>query len=415
MATYKSLHDTTYSSKISSLECDICGSYNIIETREGYVCHDCGIVLKIQKLQYDRPYNEDIVQYAKGLGRNQIGTRRERLSSPRSIRLQRLNKYNLIITSKKSIIETARAEINRLFGALNLSEYLDIKEMVFKKFRKVHSEIRSGSKYRNIEKLVSIIIYICLKLRNISIKPYELIDFSKITKKEFNDFFLQLRRFLPEYEGRNRQTYILQKISEVVEHFKLGMSFYFLCKKILIRLWKGIHNTTDDVIAGLVSSMAVLCTCKDKVSISSICNHLGIRMSTIQTQVKKNIFDRFRVKGFTTLVKSSEILTSTMIKLGLLEAQESKSDESKKVYPSDKNFELVLGNTIQTFNINNNSDNYYFAIRGKNALPLIISLQVNENPFYYEYQKKLEIHHRPLMEFRIHHYYRNKDPPIILS
>ena len=79
LATYKVVQESTLPS-IASLECDICGSSDIIENPEGYVCRDCAVVLEIQKLQYDRPYNEDLIQYAKGVGKTQIGTRRERIS-----------------------------------------------------------------------------------------------------------------------------------------------------------------------------------------------------------------------------------------------------------------------------------------------------------------------------------------------
>ncbi|TKJ21761.1 MAG: hypothetical protein CEE43_08715 [Promethearchaeota archaeon Loki_b32] len=153
--------------------------------------------------------------------------------------------------------------------------------MVLDKFKKIRAKFRQGSKYKNIEKLVSITIYFCLKLRNVSINPYELIEISKISKKEFNDFILQLQKFLPEYGERNRQEYISQRILEISEHFDLGMPFYFLSKKILYRLWQGIKNTTDNVVAGLISSISILCSYKEKVSVSSICNRLGIRMSTV--------------------------------------------------------------------------------------------------------------------------------------
>ena len=35
---------------ISSEQCDVCDSIDIIETSEGYTCRDCGIVLEVQKL-----------------------------------------------------------------------------------------------------------------------------------------------------------------------------------------------------------------------------------------------------------------------------------------------------------------------------------------------------------------------------
>ena len=150
MATYKTLQESTLSPNLSHLSCDICGSSYIIENPEGYVCRDCGIVLEIQKLQYDRPYNEDLIQNAKGIGKTQIGTRRERIISPLSINLQRINKYNSITTSEQAVIERAHIEIARIFNYLDLDGYKAIKEMVLEKFKKMRTKIKQGSKYRNI-------------------------------------------------------------------------------------------------------------------------------------------------------------------------------------------------------------------------------------------------------------------------
>jgi len=411
MATYKTLQESRLSPNIAHLSCDMCGSADILETNGGYVCRECGIVLEIQKLQYDRPYNEDIIQYAKGVGTTQIGTRRERAISPFSIKLQRINKYNSIGNNEKSVLEKARIEISRIFNSLDLDGYDAIKEMVLTKFKNLRTQIRSGSKYRSVEKLVSITIYFCLKLRNVSINPYELIEISNITKKEFNDFNLQLQRFLPHYAERNRQEYILQRILEISEHFELGMPFYYLSKKILYRLWHGIKNTTDNVVAGLISSISVLCSCKDKVSISSICNRLGIRMSTVQSQVKKRIFERFKAEGFISLIKSSDILVQLMEKLGLLGEQKNETKEEPCI--SDKE-EIILGNAANVFNGHDNFD-YYYAMRGENTNLLIVTLKINEFPLMFKSKKSSRIKPDHLLNFEIFHYYNSKDPPKISS
>ena len=223
LATYKTLQDSALTSIISTLNCDICGSHDITETRDGYTCRGCGVVLEVQRLQYDRPYNEDLIQYAKGVGKTQIGTRRERVSSPLSIKLQRMNRYNSITTTEEAVVERARIEISRIFGSLGLSGSSALKEMVLGKFKEIRPKLRPGTKYRNVEKLVTVTLYFCLKLRNVPINPYELIEVSKVTKKEFNDFILQVRRYIPEYDERNRQEYILQRCLEVSEHFGLGI------------------------------------------------------------------------------------------------------------------------------------------------------------------------------------------------
>lgn len=407
MATYKTLQESALPPNYSYLECDICGSADIVDTKGGYVCRECGIVLEIQKLQYDQPYNEDIIQYARGVGQTQIGTRRERAISPLSINLHRLNKHNSITDNEKAVIEKARIEISRIFNFLSLAEHDSIKKMALDKFKMVRNKLRPGSKYRNIEKLSSLIIYFCFKLRNISINPNELIEISMISKKEFNDFILQIQRYLPKYAERNRQDYILQRVLEISEHFELGMPFYFLAKKIMLRLWSGIKNTTDNVVAGLISSISLICSDNRAVSVSIICNRLGIRMSTVQAQVKKKIFDRFKVKDFVSLIKSSDLLVKIMEKLGLIE-----SVEQQEVSIED-HVEIVLGNAAETFNMQNTIGYYYFAVRGETKSPIIITLKINGFPLNFEKPPKLKT--QVLLNFELYKYQSSKDPPLIAS
>lgn len=391
------------------MRCDICGSLDIADTREGYACRDCGIVLEIQKLQYNRPYNEDLIQHARRLGTTQIGTKREREISPDSRKLHRLNKQNIIIENERKVLNEAEKEISRIFTCLDLAGYDSIKIMVLEKFKIVREELRPGSKYRNVEKLCTVISYMCLKLRNVSVNPYKLIDASKLKRKEFNDFLLQMQRYLSEYANRNRQKYILQRTLEICEHFDLGMPFYFLAKKILHKLWNGIKNTTDDVIAGLISSISVLYSCRDKVSINAICTRLGIRMSTIQVQIKKNIFERFKVEGFVSLIKSSDSLVKILGRQCILEERQTESPE--EVATSDK-VEIILGSASEVFNACNDPDHYFFAMRGENNTPVVIIVKIIALPLDIESEKSSIVQDNSLVDFELYKCYASKDPPL---
>ncbi|MFX1377909.1 MAG: hypothetical protein ACFFA4_02350 [Promethearchaeota archaeon] len=414
MATYKTIQNSSLPLNYSYLTCDICGSAETVSTTEGYVCRECGIVLEIQKLQYDRPYNEDLIQYAKGLGITKIGTKRERGISPNFGEFNRLNRHNSIISNEKAIIEQARLEISRILNCLDLTDYDTIKEMALEKFKEIRTKLRPGLKYRNTDKLVSIVIYFCLKLRNVSISPFELIEVSKITKKEFKDFNLQIQRFLPQYADRNRKEYILHRVYEIAEHFDIGMSFYYLAKKIMYKLWSGIKNTTDNALAGLVSSISLLCLKHNDVSVSAICNRLGIRMSTIQSQVKKKIFERYKIDGFISLIKSSDLLVKVIQKLGLIDAseQEDQEDLSSEDYET-----LIMGNATKVFNTYDKSDYYYFALRGENRTPLIITLKMNDFPLKFNINKnkrsKSKFKCNSLFDFEVYKYYNYKGPPPI--
>jgi len=257
-----------------------------------------------------------------------MGTKRERLRSANSLSLERLNRLQSIKENTETVISKARIEISRVFNCLNLPE--SKKRDVLQLFKEIRSDLGPGTKYRNPDKLVPIVIYYYMKMSKLSINEVELLKVAKISKKDFNAFKLQITRFIPKYPERNRQDYIIQKIMELMEHFDLGMSFYYLSKKILNKLWEGIKCTKDDVIAGLVASISVLCSFKGKVTINSICKRLGIKMSTIQSQVKRRIFNRLRISGFVSLVKSSDLLRNVMIRMGIIE-DEGQTELSQEI------------------------------------------------------------------------------------
>ena len=373
LATYK-VRESVHFRTLSDLKCDICDSNHILETKEGYVCRECGLVLEFKRLQYDRPYNEENIQYARGISTTQIGTKRERTISPNSTRLQRLNRYNSIKDNEKAVFEKVRIEISRIFNALDLAGYDSVKEMVLTKFKQIRPKLDPGTKFRSPEKLVATIAHFCLKLRNIAVNSADLVEISKITKKEFNVFILQIQRFFPRYAKREyRKKYILQRVYEISEHFKLGTDFYKLGKRILNRLWDGVKNTTDNALAALISSISLICLGNTKVSVSAICSRLGVRMSTIQSQVKKRIFDQFHINGFVSLIRSSDLLIKIMKKLGLLENEHSTEDSLDEA-ESEELVELVMGNTTEIFNRHNILEYYYFALQDKNKCPVAITL-----------------------------------------
>ena len=226
--------------EMSPLECcDVCNSTNIAETHEGFVCKDCGIVLQIQKFEYHRPYNNDIVQYAT-LGKTQMGFKRERMALQHSDRLEFQSRLDAIMPADEVVKRTARIEINRILTILHLP--LNFSDVIFKKVLEIRSKLGKGTKYRNPEKLVPIVIYLFFKLKGKTINKYELVEVSPITKKELHSFLLQINTFLPQYAERNRKEYILQRVMEITEHFGLEMGFYYQSKKILHKLWNAIQN-----------------------------------------------------------------------------------------------------------------------------------------------------------------------------
>ena len=173
------IHKATFqihAEDFASVRCDQCESFDIIETIQGYVCRACGIVLPYQKLKYYHPYNDGMVQYA-ALRTTQIGTPRERLTHAHSEQFTRLNKLQSIRDNETSVLEKAKIETSRIFTCLELPE--SIKASVMVRFKRIRSQLRPGTKYRSIDKLIPIAIYYTCKLDNIVLKEQELLDVSK--------------------------------------------------------------------------------------------------------------------------------------------------------------------------------------------------------------------------------------------
>ena len=377
--------------KIDSLEvdsaqnplehCDVCGSCDIVETREGYTCRDCGIVLEVQKLEYHRPYDAEIVQYAV-LGKTQMGYKSERRATSNSVRLEGLNKLDSHRTSEENIVISAKITIKSILTNLDfpLSDSASILEV----FKKIRAQLGRGTKYRSAEMLVPCVIYFYYKRNNTPISERELLEVSKISKKDFNEFKIPMVKLWPQYNERDRKEYIIQRVLEITEHFNLGMPFYYQSYKILSRFYESVKNTKDDVIVGLVTSITLLCSQSEGVSVSALCERLGIKMSTIHRQVERRIIERFRVPGFRSLVKSAGLLKKVMTKLGVLDPAfidadgESVDYENSLVEGADI-VQVVLGNSTQVFNNLNESKNFYLFLKNINGYLLATIIQNHNN------------------------------------
>jgi len=390
----------------SILACDVCNSDEIVETIEGYVCRNCGMVLAIIKLQYNIPYKEEAIQNSKGLGITQIGTNRERKTSPHSWLLYRLNKQNLIVESKRDAEIEAERVIPIILEKLRLTN--SFAEGIYAKFKEIWPKLKAGSIYRNSEKLVAIIMYYYLKFQNIVIDKDELVDVSEISRDEFGKFQFQILQYFPEYKLRKRRELISKKLLRIKEKFNLDIEFYMVSKAILDELWKFINNTKDDVVAGLCASISVLVADDKQVKVHNVCKFLNIRMSTIQLQVKDKICKRFKISGFTTLVRSSGLLRVFLSKIGLLTSQEVNNMEIKQKKPQ-KVITPNLNNACRIFNPLN--EHYLFELVNEDKNIILGYIKVEKFEGNGESFEKYGIMSRVKIHLILGNLFHSKDPP----
>jgi transcription initiation factor TFIIIB Brf1 subunit/transcription initiation factor TFIIB len=334
--------------------CDVCHSRNIQKTPEGYVCGECGIVLSRLIMEYHRPYTESRIHHAPK-GRTQIGTVKERFCNEKSLRLDKLSKLD----SERNADERAKIngifEIKKILSNLGLS--LGEVDPVLKLFLKLRKCLQKGTKYRSVRKLVPITIYLYFKLNFKGINEQELLEKSEISKKEFNSFKLQLRDYIPQYYSRDRKHYILQKIMNITVALNQDMQFYHAAEKVLEKFWQIIKNTKDDVVAGVCTSIIALCEAERDLKVSTICNQVGIQMSTIHRQIEQKIFERFRVEGFESLVRSSDLLRKLMVKIGIIEDNVALDPQPISI------LKIKIGNATNVFNAHESMEYYIYAVK----------------------------------------------------
>ena len=226
-----------------NLICDICESPDIAQTKQGYVCKTCGIVLEIQKLEYYRPYTETKIQH-EVLSTTKIGLQRERLTNPNAYHFEKLNKMHKTKSNDDFMNQIARIEIASIVASLKLSP--KIKESLYRIYLKIRKGLKSGTKFRNPQKLIPLVIYYYLKINIIPLNEEKLLEVSKINKKEYCSFKHQIIRFFPKYNQRDQKRFILNRILGIIENYNLEMSFYNESKVVLYKLWECIKNTKDE-------------------------------------------------------------------------------------------------------------------------------------------------------------------------
>lgn len=287
------------------LRCDLCNSYDIINTIEGYTCTQCGVVLEIQRFEHYHPFIESKIQNAKR-GETTIGTQKERLSSHNSQKFTNLNRFHAYKTNKEIIFQVAKREISRYLHILKLP--LTLNEQILPIFKQIYTKIKPNTRLRNPDNLIPVIVYYYCKNNNFSINENTLIENSHIDKKKYNSYKLQVVNHFPNYHKRDQKQYVLSSILGLVETYQFSMNFYFEAKLLLDKLWAYIKTTTDKIIAGVISSICILCSQSPQISISTICKYFNVSMSTVQFQVKKNLIERFHIEGFRSLVRSKDVL-----------------------------------------------------------------------------------------------------------
>jgi hypothetical protein len=94
--------------------CEACISTDIKHEPSGYVCGNCGLVLSELVMQYNRPYQGQVVQYAP-LGRTQMGFYKKRQIMARSDRMAILSNLDQERSTQERVKNKARLRLTAFY------------------------------------------------------------------------------------------------------------------------------------------------------------------------------------------------------------------------------------------------------------------------------------------------------------
>jgi transcription initiation factor TFIIIB Brf1 subunit/transcription initiation factor TFIIB len=223
------------------------------------------------------PYKKEQVHHEISSGGSYIGTQKERFNHQQLSKLERMQKLQQQRSYEYHTQQEVEIQIIRILSGLNLP--YSFKTPILRSFKKLKATLHTR-KYI-LEKYVPLLVYFYCRKQGIPISEQKLMNLTNMGKKEYDRYKLKLIDLMILKRHRNRKKLIKSKLFRLSKEFDLGMDFYYDALHLLKVLWKDIYCTKDDVIAGLVSSVAVLCHYRNKVTINSLCKRLHIAMSTI--------------------------------------------------------------------------------------------------------------------------------------
>ncbi len=159
---------------------------------------------------------------------------------------------------------------------------------------------------------IPVFIYSFLRDEGVNIAFSLLVIISKSSRHECFHMLKKISISSSKYTTRDRERIILANINRVKSNLKLSLEFYKNASKLFYKLWMILSNTTDRVVAGTVSVLALISIHASSPPSSNICKELKITQSAVIYQIKK-IVRYFCVSGFTTLNKSRELLNKEVL------------------------------------------------------------------------------------------------------
>jgi hypothetical protein len=214
----------------------------------------------------------------------------------------------MIMLKQKSFGRKSKSSAAQIISR-TIQEINKLKDLCIRQYYNIRNALATSSKYMNVNVLGPIFILHFLKVNGLTFNFHSSLPYLQINKHEY---FIGLKKITPffihEYGNRDRKLQVMDIIEEVKTYFGLKKRFYKNAHTILERLWELLQNTTDEVLAGVISVLSVISINNESISVNAVCEKIGIASSSVIYQVRNKLFKALKISGFTTLRKSKALI-----------------------------------------------------------------------------------------------------------
>jgi hypothetical protein len=180
-------------------------------------------------------------------------------------------------------------------------------------FGELLNRVPRSKKIGRFDVLIPISIYIFLRMELAPLTPAQFANSNILSKAELAQCLKLILPYVPEYQTRNKRYLVRKLIRKVGRSFSFPDMFYYYTDKIMNHYWTDLSNTTDGACAATIFCLATIYVDDNPPSFNNICKTFGIEMSTVMYQIKKNVVERYDLKGYTTLRKSLPLVKKFLL------------------------------------------------------------------------------------------------------
>lgn len=185
-----------------------------------------------------------------------------------------------------------------------------------REYHRVRDRIPKGYHLRALRRLGPIFAYMFLKINNIPINLTQVQSIFKIDHQEFQELLLRTLTYYPEFHTRNRVKLIKKRIIKCENHFTFGRTFLEISEYIFKAYFPYLQFTSEKLCASITVSLAILILDRKNPSINKVVKFMGSNSSSINNSVRRYIFKKRGLKGFSGLNKAREIIIEDLRKQG---------------------------------------------------------------------------------------------------